>query len=212
MTPKSEINQYNNHFDLRFITGMPKLKEIMLLYVAHVKILQYAWNLNILMVYFPYIFILRNSIRSLWHESVTLDRAQWSKRINTVTQFIPTLRLGLVWLGTDILSVLSVADELKKMPAPEVAVKYYTGGDLYLFGKFLLPLPLKEKENTWDLESFYLWFSVFEIGYLQFSIIFCPDEFQTSRVPNTRRPKIGNAVVWFDSLSMVQIATCSMEN
>lgn len=34
------------------------------------------------------------------------------------------------------------------MPAPEVAVKYYTGGDLYLFGELLLPLPLKEKENT----------------------------------------------------------------
>ncbi|KAK7245920.1 hypothetical protein RIF29_40774 [Crotalaria pallida] len=42
-------------------------------------------------------------------------------------------------------------EELKKMPAPEVAVNYYTGGDLYLF-----------------------------------------DEFQTSRVPNTRRPKIEN--------------------
>ncbi|KAL6992861.1 Ubiquinol oxidase 4, chloroplastic/chromoplastic [Sarracenia purpurea var. burkii] len=42
-------------------------------------------------------------------------------------------------------------DELKKMPAPEVAVKYYTGDDLYLF-----------------------------------------DEFQTARVPNSRRPKIEN--------------------
>ncbi|XP_021889089.1 ubiquinol oxidase 4, chloroplastic/chromoplastic isoform X1 [Carica papaya] len=42
-------------------------------------------------------------------------------------------------------------DELKKLPAPEVAVKYYTGGDLYLF-----------------------------------------DEFQTSRPPNSRRPKIDN--------------------
>ncbi|CAH2080403.1 unnamed protein product [Thlaspi arvense] len=40
---------------------------------------------------------------------------------------------------------------LKKLPAPEVAVKYYTGDDLYLF-----------------------------------------DEFQTARVPNTRRPKIEN--------------------
>lgn len=29
------------------------------------------------------------------------------------------------------------AEELKKMPAPEVAVKYYTGGDLYLFGKIV---------------------------------------------------------------------------
>ncbi|WCJ20131.1 Alternative oxidase family protein [Euphorbia peplus] len=27
-------------------------------------------------------------------------------------------------------------EELKKMPAPEVAVKYYTGGDLYLFDEF----------------------------------------------------------------------------
>ncbi|XP_047310286.1 ubiquinol oxidase 4, chloroplastic/chromoplastic [Impatiens glandulifera] len=42
-------------------------------------------------------------------------------------------------------------DELKKLPAPEVAVKYYTGGDLYLF-----------------------------------------DEFQTSKMPNSRRPKIDN--------------------
>lgn len=42
-------------------------------------------------------------------------------------------------------------EELKNLPAPDVAVKYYTGGDLYLF-----------------------------------------DEFQTDRVPNTRRPKIDN--------------------
>ncbi|XP_050213827.1 ubiquinol oxidase 4, chloroplastic/chromoplastic [Mercurialis annua] len=42
-------------------------------------------------------------------------------------------------------------EELKKLPAPEVAVKYYTEGDLYLF-----------------------------------------DEFQTSRAPNSRRPKINN--------------------
>ncbi|KAF8369807.1 hypothetical protein HHK36_032168 [Tetracentron sinense] len=42
-------------------------------------------------------------------------------------------------------------DELEKMPAPEVAVKYYTEGDLYLF-----------------------------------------DEFQTSRAPQSRRPKIEN--------------------
>ncbi|PHT31022.1 Ubiquinol oxidase 4, chloroplastic/chromoplastic [Capsicum baccatum] len=41
--------------------------------------------------------------------------------------------------------------ELKKLPAPKIAVSYYTGGDLYLF-----------------------------------------DEFQTSREPNTRRPKIDN--------------------
>ncbi|KAI4295972.1 hypothetical protein L6164_035965 [Bauhinia variegata] len=42
-------------------------------------------------------------------------------------------------------------ENLKKMPAPMVAVDYYTRGDLYLF-----------------------------------------DEFQTSRVPNSRRPKIEN--------------------
>ncbi|XP_074270171.1 ubiquinol oxidase 4, chloroplastic/chromoplastic [Silene latifolia] len=42
-------------------------------------------------------------------------------------------------------------DELKNQPAPDIAVKYYTGGDLYLF-----------------------------------------DEFQTSRDPCSRRPKIEN--------------------
>ncbi|KAJ8761143.1 hypothetical protein K2173_001199 [Erythroxylum novogranatense] len=42
-------------------------------------------------------------------------------------------------------------EELKKMPAPEVALRYYTGEDLYLF-----------------------------------------DEFQTSRAPHSRRPKIEN--------------------
>lgn len=42
-------------------------------------------------------------------------------------------------------------EELKKLPAPEVAIKYYTGDDLYLF-----------------------------------------DEFQTSRPPESRRPKIEN--------------------
>ncbi|XP_042483399.1 ubiquinol oxidase 4, chloroplastic/chromoplastic-like [Macadamia integrifolia] len=42
-------------------------------------------------------------------------------------------------------------DELKNLPAPEIAVKYYTGGDLYLF-----------------------------------------DEFQTSKVPHSQRPKIEN--------------------
>ncbi|XP_068641957.1 ubiquinol oxidase 4, chloroplastic/chromoplastic [Aristolochia californica] len=47
--------------------------------------------------------------------------------------------------------IILQGEELKKLPAPEIAVKYYTGGDLYLF-----------------------------------------DEFQTARVPNTRRPKIEN--------------------
>ncbi|KAB1221791.1 Ubiquinol oxidase 4, chloroplastic/chromoplastic [Morella rubra] len=51
--------------------------------------------------------------------------------------------------------------ELEKLPAPEIAVKYYTGDDLYLFG--------------------------YDISYA-----FCADEFQTARVPNTRRPKIEN--------------------
>lgn len=35
-------------------------------------------------------------------------------------------------------SLCVIIDELKKLPAPEVAVKYYTEGDLYLFGKFYL--------------------------------------------------------------------------
>jgi hypothetical protein len=30
---------------------------------------------------------------------------------------------------------LCFEEELKKLPAPEVAVKYYTEGDLYMFGK-----------------------------------------------------------------------------
>ncbi|KDP20687.1 hypothetical protein JCGZ_21158 [Jatropha curcas] len=47
--------------------------------------------------------------------------------------------------------IKSRGEELKKLPAPEVAVKYYTEGDLYLF-----------------------------------------DEFQTSRAPQSRRPKINN--------------------
>ncbi|XP_057764953.1 ubiquinol oxidase 4, chloroplastic/chromoplastic isoform X2 [Salvia miltiorrhiza] len=47
--------------------------------------------------------------------------------------------------------IKSQGDELKRLPAPEVAVRYYTGDDLYLF-----------------------------------------DEFQTSRPPNSRRPKIDN--------------------
>ena len=29
----------------------------------------------------------------------------------------------------------SYTEKLKKLPAPEIAVKYYTGGDLYLFGE-----------------------------------------------------------------------------
>jgi hypothetical protein len=38
---------------------------------------------------------------------------------------------------SDTLSLLLIfVDDLKKLPAPEVAVKYYTEGDLYLFGKF----------------------------------------------------------------------------
>uniref|UniRef100_A0A2N9EQN8 Ubiquinol oxidase n=1 Tax=Fagus sylvatica TaxID=28930 RepID=A0A2N9EQN8_FAGSY len=32
--------------------------------------------------------------------------------------------------------IKSQGDELKKLPAPEVAVKYYTGGDFYLFDEF----------------------------------------------------------------------------
>lgn len=34
-------------------------------------------------------------------------------------------------------------DELKKLPAPDVAVKYYTGGDLYLFGKLVDSISLE---------------------------------------------------------------------
>lgn len=63
------------------------------------------------------------------------------------------------------------------MPAPEVAVNYYTGGDLYLFGKpFIF---MTHVVYGWENQIFDTFQSHF------------PDEFQTSRVPNTRRPKIG---------------------
>lgn len=65
------------------------------------------------------------------------------------------------------------------MPAPEVAVNYYTGGDLYLFGKFsiiFLPRFVHSRQKNWNFTL---------------PISFSSDEFQTSRVPNTRRPTIG---------------------
>ncbi|KAK9084748.1 hypothetical protein Sjap_025159 [Stephania japonica] len=46
-------------------------------------------------------------------------------------------------------------DELKKLPAPEVAVKYYTGGDLYLFDEFQTARPPHSRrpkiENLYDV-------------------------------------------------------------
>jgi hypothetical protein len=42
------------------------------------------------------------------------------------------------WTYSELFWLLCfVVEDLRKMPAPEVAVKYYTEGDLYLFGKFL---------------------------------------------------------------------------
>jgi len=38
---------------------------------------------------------------------------------------------------------LCFEEELKKLPAPEVAVKYYTEGDLYMFGESASTTPPK---------------------------------------------------------------------
>lgn len=73
---------------------------------------------------------------------------------------------------------VSFVDELKMLPAPEIAVKYYTQGDLYLFGKSICH----------RLCSIPSWLS----SWFSDSIYSFPDEFQTSRAPKSRRPKIGN--------------------
>lgn len=70
-------------------------------------------------------------------------------------------------------------ENLKKLPAPEVAVKYYTGGDLYLFGKFCQLLIFVSAS----------WKAILGLNIPQ--IYFSSDEFQTDRAPNSRRPKIG---------------------
>lgn len=64
------------------------------------------------------------------------------------------------------------------MPAPKVAVDYYTGGDLYLFGKLLIFM----KSGCLMMRK---------LDFSHFSYLIMSDEFQTSRVPNSRRPKIG---------------------
>lgn len=56
------------------------------------------------------------------------------------------MQLQLFWYGP-----FPIVDELKKFPAPEIAVKYYTGDDLYLFGKLSF--------FTYDSVLLYLWFS-----------------------------------------------------
>ncbi|KAK6917796.1 hypothetical protein RJ641_018547 [Dillenia turbinata] len=66
-------------------------------------------------------------------------------------------------------------EELKKLPAPEVAVKYYTDGDL--FGELSYSSSLFFFEMT---AAFPIFLHV------------CSDEFQTSRAPHSRRPKIEN--------------------
>lgn len=47
------------------------------------------------------------------------------------------------------------------MPAPDIAVKYYTGGDLYLFGEFVFPGIINILQScrdvfTYDQQSFKL--------------------------------------------------------
>lgn len=48
----------------------------------------------------------------------------------------------IVLLSNGIISLCPFVDELKRLPAPEVAVRYYTGDDLYLFGEFTSRLDL----------------------------------------------------------------------
>ncbi|PIN09303.1 Ubiquinol oxidase [Handroanthus impetiginosus] len=80
--------------------------------------------------YFMTVFMYALSPRMAYHFSECVE----SHAFETYDKFIKTRR-----------------DELERLPAPAVAVKYYTEGDFYLF-----------------------------------------DEFQTSRPPNSRRPKIEN--------------------
>ncbi|KAL2931214.1 Ubiquinol oxidase 4 chloroplastic/chromoplastic [Bienertia sinuspersici] len=50
-------------------------------------------------------------------------------------------------------------DELKKLPAPDVAIKYYTGGDLYLFGMLIDSISVslaKELIVTLITDTFYI--------------------------------------------------------
>lgn len=88
----------------------------------------------------------------------------------------------------------SVVEDLKKMPAPEVAVKYYTSSDMYLFGKFCLffnlCLYLERQQRRLNIPP-----------------KFYADEFQTSRPPNSRRPKIGKSSE-SDFLMAVHTSTC----
>ena len=72
-------------------------------------------------------------------------------------------------------------EDLKKLPASKVAIKYYTEGDMYLFGEFCLR---------------YLHFYIQMKVWVNKKLAFLLDEFQTSRAPNTRRPVIGKVIVF----------------
>ena len=100
-----------------------------------------------------------------------------------------------MWLNHSygVCSFCFFVEELKKLPAPEVAVKYYTGGDFYLFGKF------SSYKLLFHLLRYYLGYDISSVFYV--------DEFQTARTPNSRRPKIGN-VISFDVFQYYSF-TCS---
>lgn len=78
-----------------------------------------------------------------------------------------------------VISFVRSVEELKGFPAPAVAVKYYTEGDFYLFGELFQFLP--------SYFSMHLYYQVLTI----LTACHLTDEFQTSRPPNSRRPKIG---------------------
>lgn len=60
---------------------------------------------------------------------------RWSRIIRSVVK-CTVLCLPQMHITYSDVVFSTVVEDLKKLPAPEVAVKYYTSGDLYLFGKF----------------------------------------------------------------------------
>lgn len=86
---------------------------------------------------------------------------------------------------------------MKKLPIPEIAVKYYTGDDLYLFGEFIYLQPIVVPYGMWS-----------RLNNLSMLL---PDEFQIARIPNSERPIIDNEQslgqllkIWF-SIKVVEV-------
>ena len=58
-------------------------------------------------------------------------------RVKLCSEAFAELAFISVLVTKYIYSLLWVSEELKKLPAPQTAIKYYTNEDLYLFGKSL---------------------------------------------------------------------------